>query len=207
MPEVAGRDFFATGAKVLARRLLGCTLVRVLPSGERLAGRIVETEAYLGVLDRGSHTFGNRRTLRNESMYGQPGTAYVYFTYGMHHCVNIVAGKPEEPVAVLLRALEPLEGLDQMAANRNRTKPRELCSGPGKLCQALAIDRSLDRTPIAVGHPLSIEVVRRARSETVASGPRIGLSCGGEWAAAPLRFWLPSSRCVSGEGYLRRGLE
>jgi len=197
MPEPAGIDFFATGAGPLARRLLGCTLVRVLHGGQRLAGRIVETEAYVGVKDQGCHSFGCRRTPRNESMYAAAGTAYVYFTYGMHHCMNIVAGRVDEPVAVLIRALEPLEGLDRMMEIRNRTKPRDLCSGPGKLCQALAIDRGLDRSPMFAPGPMFIEIGRRRRSEAVAKGPRIGLSCGGQWGAAPLRFWLPSSTCVS----------
>ena len=104
------RSFLAVDPEKLARRLLGQRLVRTLGDGTRLAGIIVETEAYLGVRDRAAHSFGGRRTPRNESMFARPGTAYVYFTYGMHHCVNVVCGRRDEPVAVLIRALEPVEG-------------------------------------------------------------------------------------------------
>ena len=108
------RRFFVTDPVSLARKLLGCVLVRQLESGERLAGMIVEPEAYLGIIDRASHTFGSRRTPRNESMWSKAGTAYVYFTYGMHHCMNIAAGRKGDPVAVLIRALEPIPGLATM---------------------------------------------------------------------------------------------
>lgn len=113
------RSFFATRPDLLAPALLGQRLVRILPDGSRLAGLIVETEAYLGVEDRAAHSFGGRRTDRVRSMYMQPGTAYVYFTYGMHFCFNVVCGQVDEPVAVLIRALEPVEGLDLMRANRS----------------------------------------------------------------------------------------
>ena len=102
------RRFYAQDPVTLARALLGQLLVRVTDGGARLAGRIVETEAYLGVPDRAAHTFGGRRTPRNESMWGPAGHAYVYFIYGLHHCMNVVADEPGEPTAVLLRALEPL---------------------------------------------------------------------------------------------------
>src|SRR5262249_30706689 len=108
------REDYARPAEELARALLGTTLVRVLDDGTRLAGRIVETEAYLGVEDRAAHSFGGRRTPRNEPMYGKPGMSYIYFTYGMHHCFNIVCGEVDEPVAVLLRGIEPTEGLEVM---------------------------------------------------------------------------------------------
>src|SRR5262245_46221232 len=108
------REAFAGSAISLARRLLGAVLVRVLDDGEVLAGRIVETEAYLGVRDAASHAYKGRRTERNEAMYARPGTAYVYFTYGMHYCMNVVCGKEDVPAAVLLRALEPLAGLERM---------------------------------------------------------------------------------------------
>ena len=147
-----GREFYVTDAATLAKRLIGCALVRRLSNGTRLSGRIVETEAYLGVQDRASHAFGGRRTPRNEMMYAQAGTAYVYFTYGMHFCMNVVCGVVDEPSAVLLRALEPSEGLEAMRAARatvRNPRPRDidLCSGPGKLCQALGIGRAQNGLP------------------------------------------------------------
>lgn len=206
----APRSFFATDARTLARKLLGCTLVRILPEGERLAGRIVETEAYLGVTDRGSHTFGGRRTARNESMWGVGGTAYVYFTYGMHYCVNVVAGRAGVPEAVLIRALEPLEGLELMRRKRSgpgRASPvrdADLCSGPARLCQALSIDRALDGLDLTgenrpgVG---SLHVERRAgrgfSDNQIAAGPRIGLGGDGEWTRVALRFGVAGSPWMS----------
>ena len=126
-----GRDPVTT-----ARRLLGQRLVRVI-DGQRIAGLIVEVEAYLGEKDRAAHTYGGRRTDRNASMYLAGGHIYVYFVYGMHHCANVVCGREDEGVAVLLRGLEPTEGLESMYARRTRARtPRDLCSGPAKLSQA-----------------------------------------------------------------------
>lgn len=205
------RRFFTTDAVSLAHNLLGCVLVRVLDGGERLAGRIVETEAYLGVGDRGSHTFGGRRTARNESMWLVGGTAYVYFTYGMHYCMNVVAGRAEDPVAVLIRAIEPLEGVDLMRAHREGDRPRkrrladrDLCSGPARLCQALAIDRGLDGLDmVGVGRSGvgSVFVERRNRrrfsDNQIAVGPRVGLGGDGDWTRAPLRFAVGGSPWMS----------
>ena len=128
------------------------------------------------------------------------GTAYVYFTYGMHYCLNVVAGLPDDPVAVLLRALEPVEGLSDMHANRPRARrDRDLCSGPAKLCQALAIDRALDGADLPRSHDLWIE---RARTHTlpiraVARTPRIGVAYAGIWAHRLLRFYLSDNAVVS----------
>ncbi|MCZ6734515.1 MAG: DNA-3-methyladenine glycosylase, partial [Planctomycetota bacterium] len=119
----------------VARRLLGQRLVRII-DGHRLAGTIVEVEAYLGARDQAAHTYRGRRTARNESMYLAGGHAYVYLTYGMHHCLNVVCGQSGNGVAVLLRALEPTQGIDQMFANRRiANHERDLCSGPAKLTQ------------------------------------------------------------------------
>ncbi|MBK7405029.1 MAG: DNA-3-methyladenine glycosylase [Phycisphaerales bacterium] len=206
MPPIA-RRFYATDPQTLARALLGRTLVRLLDDGSRLAGLIVETEAYLGIPDRAAHTFGGRRTPRVESMWGRPGTVYVYFTYGMHFCVNIVAGRPGEPVAVLLRAIEPTEGVETMRRLRTASgrqgvsiPDHQLCAGPARLCQALAIDRSLDGYDMA-GSDARLFVDRRKPTplsdEQIASGPRIGIRSAGEWAAKPLRFAVRGSRFMS----------
>lgn len=208
MPKPRGtplaRRFYSTGPESLAVSLLGKLLVRVLSDGERLSGIIVETEAYVGVIDRASHAFGGRRTPRNESMYARPGTAYVYFTYGMHHCVNVVCGRAGDPLAVLIRALEPVEGLERMRTLRGsstrpgrRHKDTDLCSGPGKLCQALAIDRDLDGTDLAAADTLFIERGPRGMPRDTACTPRIGLGQAGEWASKRLRWLVESNPHVS----------
>jgi len=195
------RDRYKLDPRTLARRLIGQRLVRALPSGERLSGIIVETEAYLGAKDSTAHSYGGRRTPRNESMYAAPGVAYVYFTYGMHHCVNVVCGREGEPVAVLLRALAPEEGLERMRRSRRRAgapetlRDTELCAGPARLCQALGIDRSLDGADLVQGEALWIEGLRTrafpaARLRRTA---RIGVGSGDEWSDAPLRWVLADS--------------
>jgi DNA-3-methyladenine glycosylase len=193
----------------VARRLLGQRLVRILrkPAATRLAGVIVEVEAYLGPQDRAAHTYGGRRTRRNESMYLPAGHAYVYFTYGMHYCLNVVCGPVDVGTAVLIRSLEPTEGLEAMFARRPRARrPADLCSGPAKLTQAMAIDRSLDGIDLRSDPSLFIERLRRGRlpESRVLAGPRIGVSYAGQWASKPLRFSIRGNRHVSGP---RRGQE
>jgi DNA-3-methyladenine glycosylase len=190
---------FSVDPVTLARRLLGQRLVRIV-DGQRLAGVIVEVEAYLGEADRAAHSFGGRRTARNASMYLEGGHTYVYFTYGMHHCLNIVCGRVDEGVAVLVRALEPSEGLESMFRRRPRARSvRELCSGPARLAQALAIDRGLDGVDLRTCRELWIERVRaRALPErSIETGPRIGVAYAGPWAVAPLRFRVKGSQYVS----------
>ena len=140
------RSFFDRSAEEVAPDLLGRYLVREL-DGERLLLRLVETEAYLGVEDRASHAWNGRRTPRVESLYGSPGTCYVYLIYGLHHCMNVVASGPRKGGAVLLRAAEALEGASTMERLRRlRRAPRggDLAGGPGKLCQAVDVDRAFD---------------------------------------------------------------
>jgi DNA-3-methyladenine glycosylase len=216
MPRRATRRFFSRDAETLALDLLGTTLVRTLDTGQILRAAIVETEAYVGIHDRASHASNGRRTPRNQSMYARPGTLYVYFTYGMHHCANIVCGSLNEPVAVLLRAAEPLEGLDTMRELRqpaqrralsgdfmkaaSRTLPdTEVCRGPGNLCKAFAIDRALDGSDLVAGGPLSVEIPSSLpiHPDRVSRGPRIGIGYAEDWVAAPLRFWISDSAAVS----------
>lgn len=170
------RKFFQQPTSELAQALLGKRLVRVW-RGRRLSGLIVETEAYLGVKDRAAHTFGGRDTERVKSMYLPGGHAYVYFIYGMHYCLNVVAGKKGVPEAVLIRALEP------------DATVQERCDGPGRLCKALRIDKALDGSDLR-GEILFIEQpsVRRDKEE-IGSGPRIGVDYAGDAAAWPLRFF------------------
>lgn len=127
-------SFYTRDSKTVALDLLGKILVREY-QGKRLSGKIVETEAYLGVKDLASHARGGRKTSRNEAMYLEGGYVYVYVIYGMHFCMNVVTGERDDPQAVLIRALEPLENTDQMKINPDLEKELSLTSGPGKLCQ------------------------------------------------------------------------
>jgi len=200
-PRLA-RRFYERETLQVAKALLGQRLVRVLEDGTRLAGLIVETEAYLGIEDKAAHTYGGRRTKRVQTMWGQAGHAYVYFTSGMHHCVNVVPRRQGVPEAVLIRAIEPTQGLDAMrqlrtARRRQASKPKkmadtDLCSGPAKLCQALAIDRNLDGQDLTYSQQIWIERARgRALpSRIIGVSPRIGVDYAEEWADEPLRFYV-----------------
>lgn len=183
-----------------ARRLLGQRLVHIV-NGQRLAGMIVEVEAYLGAQDKAAHTYNGRRTARNKSMYLSGGHLYVYFTYGLHHCLNIVCGKPDEGVAVLIRAVAPTEGIEMMFSHRKKAKKeKDLCSGPAKLAEALAIDLCHDGTNLRTDTSLFLEQLRkRSLSDTkITRTPRIGVGYSEEWAIRPLRF------CLRGNAYLSR---
>ncbi len=188
MSRRLSRAFYRRDPVTVARALLGQRLVRFL-KGQRLAGIIVETEAYLGVADAAAHTFRGRRTRRNESMWCDGGTCYVYFTYGMHHCMNVVCGRRGDPVAVLLRAIVPTEGV--RVIKRHRHGRADLCGGPAKLCEALRVDRRLDGIDLVSSDVLfveSCEVLGR-----VLSTPRIGVDYAGWWARRKLRFVLETS--------------
>jgi DNA-3-methyladenine glycosylase len=203
MSERLRREFYLVDAATLAQRLIGQRLVRLLEDGSRLAGIIVETEAYLGVRDKAAHTFGGRRTARNESMYAIGGTAYVYFTYGMHFCMNVVAGAAGDPVAVLLRALEPVEGIDAIRALRTHRprktplKDRDLCSGPGRLCEALAVGRDLNGEDLTTSPRMWIEAGETYSPRQLVKTTRIGISGAEEWVDRPLRWYVRGNVHVS----------
>jgi DNA-3-methyladenine glycosylase len=189
--------FYARPAELVARNLLGCRLVTVI-DGYRTSGRIVETEAYVGPHDPASHAADRiGRTPRNESMYGPPGIAYVYRSYGIHWCLNAVTDATGFPAAVLIRALEPCDGIPVMRARRLRRgralTDRQLCSGPGRLTEALGITGALDGHPLD-RTPLWVEDGEQLAAEDVACGPRIGITHAAEW---PLRFCARSSRWLS----------
>ncbi|MBK7349645.1 MAG: DNA-3-methyladenine glycosylase [Gemmatimonadetes bacterium] len=184
-------SFFRRDASVVARELLGAVLV-VGAGGRRASGRIVEVEAYLGAEDPASHAYGFRRHRQNAALYGPPGTWYVYRSYGLHWCANLVTGPPGQGAAVLLRALEPLEGLALMRRRRGGVRERLLCAGPGRLCEALGITRTLDG---ARRHPTTAVVLRgEAPGAEVVASPRIGISRARDW---PLRFTVPGSPWLS----------
>lgn len=185
-------DFFRRPAEIVAADLLGAVIVSTI-DGEITEARIVETEAYLGYDDPASHGYLHRRNARNGALFGPPGTWYVYLSYGMHWCANLVCQEPGQASAVLLRALEPLAGLEVMRRRRGMLPDRELCSGPGKLCQALGITRELD------GRKMHRGVVRVFGAEeqegpSVLVTPRIGITKAADW---PLRFVLANSPWAS----------
>jgi len=181
----------------VARRLVGATLTRVIPAGERdagavLRGRIVETEAYLPIVDPACHGYRGP-TPRTASLFGRPGFAYVYLIYGMYHCLNATTEPPGIGAAVLIRAMEPLEGIEAMRRRRGQSTPIEaLACGPGNLCRALSIDLRCDCADLRSGS-LTIEPAVDSPVEVAASS-RIGLSSAQSW---PLRFFDPKSPSVS----------
>ena len=193
------RSFFRRDPVLVARELLGHRLVSGV-GDTRTAGIIVETEAYLGLPDKAAHTYGGRRTRRNEMMWGAAGRAYVYFVYGMHHCLNVVAGETGDPVAVLIRALEPDTGIDTMFARRPRAlRATDLCSGPAKLCLALGIDLGLDGEDLTSSDLLSIESPGRRppRAAPIVATSRVGIAYAEEWQHEPLRFFVAGNPHVS----------
>jgi DNA-3-methyladenine glycosylase len=184
--------FFRRPAEIVAPDLLGMVVASSV-GGEVTEGRVVETEAYLGYDDPASHGYLHRRNARNGALFGPPGSWYVYLSYGMHWCANLVCQRTGLASAVLLRALEPLTGVDIMRRRRGAVPDRELCSGPGKLCQALGISRELDGGKMS----LSMVVVRppdRSEERHVVKTPRIGITKAADW---PLRFHMAGSPWVS----------
>ena len=193
------RDFYTRADTLrVARELLGKRLVVPSGTGARVSGRVVEVEAYLGVEDRAAHSYGGRRTRRTETMYAAGGTAYVFFVYGMHHQFNVVTGPEGQPHALLVRAVEPLEGIELMRERRPVSKERELTNGPGKLCRALGIDLTFDGEDLSKGGRVWLEETGQTyRPEQVAAGPRIGVAYAAEDALKPWRFWVKDNEYVS----------
>lgn len=180
------RSFYNRDTVLVARELLGMHLIRVR-NGRRRVGRVVETEAYRGALgDRACHSFRGK-TPRCAVMFGPPGYAYVYFIYGMHHCLNVVTEPEGTDSAVLIRAVEPVENLDGKTC------------GPGLICRSFDIDRSLNGEDLC-GDVLYFEEPRGRRRIEIASSPRIGVDYAGEWARKPWRFYDGASDCVSRKG-------
>jgi DNA-3-methyladenine glycosylase len=197
MKEKLPREFYTRDDTLkVARDLLGKILVVPTETGERVSGMIVETEAYLGAIDKAAHSYGNRRTPRTEMMFAEGGTVYIFFIYGMYFQFNIVAGAVDSPHAVLIRAVEPTESVEIMRERRGRMKDANLTSGPGKLCIAFGIDKSFN------GENLLDERVWLEDGETfadarIASGKRVGINYAQEFAEKPWRFWLKDNLFVS----------
>lgn len=198
------RDFYLRPTLTVARDLLGCRLVRLEENGGRLSGWISETEAYIGTEDLACHG-RHGRTERNEPMWGQPGTSYVYFTYGMHWLLNAVTEEEGFPAAVLLRAVVPFQGLEAIERRRGQQPRRSWTDGPAKLCQAFNIDGSQDGLDLCQpGASLQIHRGLRVPDKVVTHGPRVGLNNVPEpWRSKPWRFLVDEEtiiRISKGEG-------
>jgi len=185
------RSFYSRYTPDVARELLGSVLVRVI-GGQELRSRVVEVEAYRGADDPASHAYRGV-TKRTSVMFGEPGHAYVYFTFGFHHCLNLTTETEGEPGAVLIRAVEPLKGIDEMKKRRGVEQLTNLTSGPGKLAKALGIDLSLNGEDVVRSRELF--VLRGRLDGNVAVSTRIGISAGQE---KPWRFYAEGNPFVSG---------
>ena len=191
MTEPLPRSFFARDALEVAPALLGKTLRH----GET-AGVIVETEAYIGPGDRACHAFGGKRTPRTEPLFGEAGHAYVYLIYGMYCCLNVVTGLAEQPQCVLIRALRPALGLEEMARRRGGKPERELCRGPGKLCMALDISRELNMRDMTAGDFVLLPG-EPVPEDGIVRSKRIGIDYAGEARDYLWRFTVRGDPYVS----------
>jgi len=197
MPVKLDRDFFTrTDTLRVARDLLGKLLVVPTADGRRVSGTIVETEAYLGEIDKAAHSYGGRRTARNEITYAEGGHVYVFFVYGMYYQLNLVTGSADHPHVVLIRAVEPVEGIEIMRERRGAMKDKNLTSGPGKLCIAFGITRELNGEDL-MRDRIWVEDHRDLKKSEIASGPRVGIDYAEEFIDMPWRFWLAENIYVS----------
>ncbi|WP_371377614.1 DNA-3-methyladenine glycosylase [Sporomusa aerivorans] len=200
--KIVDREFYNRDSLAVAQELLGKVLVHEI-NGHKLAVKIVEAEAYMGVTDKAAHSYGGKRTPRVEVMYGGPGFAYVFLVYGMYYCFNIVTREAGNPQAVLLRAVEPAGGFELIAQNRfnkaynelTKSQIKNLTNGPGKLCKALAIDKSLngadlcgDRLYVAEGDKEEFNII---------AAKRVGIDYAEEAKDYPWRFYIEDNPCVS----------
>ena len=202
MPKLT-REFYNRDTLDVARDLLGKYLVRRL-DGMVLCGRIVETEAYVGRIDKACHAYGYKRTRRTETLFAQPGTAYLYLIYGMYHCLNFVTEPEGEPAAVLIRAAEPLAGTNTIRRLRFGDKPltayrqKNFLNGPGKLCKGISLTREQNGLDLVTGEELFVcdspedlgLPAPPPHKERMRCGPRIGVDYAGEAKDYPWRFWL-----------------
>lgn len=225
------RNFFCRDTETVAREMLGLHLVHRV-HGKIISGMIVETEAYVGAHDKACHGYNNRKTARTEILFSSGGSVYVFLIYGMHHCFNVVTGEKDEPTAVLVRALQPVSGIDQMirarmkkphqklishATDRDKNKIsqplpmrmkqpaqplpmsqlKNLTNGPGKLCQALMIDRSFTGKSIVSPDLYIEEGSHKVKKSEIVVSERIGIDYAEECAGWPLRFHLKGNPFVS----------
>ncbi len=188
------REFFCRDPVLVARDLLGKLLVRDY-DGRRLSGIIVETEAYLGIYDKASRGYGGRMTNSMRPLYEDCGLLYVYPVH-MYLMLNVTAAPPKEPTAVLIRALEPLEGIDTMTENREIKNIKKLCSGPGRLTKALRITKEFNGLS-AVNELIHFEDYTKVKESEIVATKRVGVDYAGRHADLPLRFYIKGSKFIS----------
>lgn len=200
--KILDREFYNRDSLVVAKELLGKVLVHEV-NGKRISAKIVEAEAYMGVIDKAAHSYGGKRTPRVEVMYGGPGVSYVFMIYGMYYCFNIVTREEGVPQAILIRAGEPVEGLELMAENRykkefsqlSKSQITGLTNGPGKLCRALLIDKSLNGVDLCENKLYVAEGLKESFS--IVSAKRVGVDYSEEAKDYPWRFYVEGNRYVS----------
>jgi len=199
------REFYTRDDTLqIARDLLGKILVIPDDAGGRISGKIVETEAYLGAIDKAAHSYGNRRTPRTETMFALGGTVYIFFIYGMYFQFNVVVGENDTPHAILIRAVEPVENIEIMRQRRrlksknpvSAVPDKNLTSGPGKLCIALGIDKSFNNESL-LGDKVWVEEAKNLAEKEIACGKRVGIDYAEEFAEKPWRFWIKDNPFVS----------
>lgn len=194
------RDFYLQNAPALAENLLGRLLVHKTKAGVT-AGMIVEAEAYAGPEDKGAHSYGGRRSDRTEVMFGLGGHAYIYFIYGMYHCFNVVAGPEGKPEAVLIRALEPVQGVDLMGQRRGISLGKALCNGPGKLCAAMGLTKENYGQDLCDAgteeEGLYIEDYQTIEKSHIYVSPRINIDYAEEYRDVLWRFYIKDNPYVS----------
>lgn len=188
-------SFFTRSTKVVAQELLGKVLIHKM-NNQTLSGRIVETEAYLGVKDKACHTFAGRKTPRTEAMYLPGGHAYVYLIYGKYYCLNVVTRTEAHPEAVLIRAVEPIDGLSLMHKNRKVQKAKDLTNGPGKLCQAMQITKQQNGMLFNQANLFLLED-QKIPKKSIVECPRIGVDYAEEAKNWPLRYYIKNNIFVS----------
>ncbi|MGF7186650.1 DNA-3-methyladenine glycosylase [Desulfitispora alkaliphila] len=191
-------DFYKQDALTVAKALLGKVLVRNL-NGVEISGKIVETEAYIGPEDKGCHAYQSKRTKRTEAMFNNGGHAYVYLIYGMYYCFNVVTNVLEKPEAVLVRAVEPVAGIDIIKENRKikSNKLENLTNGPGKLCKAMKIDKNFNNYNLIKGEDLFIRNYGSNQNLDIVTAKRINIDYAEEYKDKPWRFYLKKNSYVS----------
>lgn len=200
--KILSREFYNRDSLVVAKELLGKVLVHEI-DGQKISAKIVEAEAYMGIGDKAAHSYGGKRTKRIEVMYGGPGFSYIFFIYGMYHCFNIVTREKGNPQAVLIRAVEPTGGVDLMAQSRYKksysllteSQIKGLTNGPGKLCKAFSIDKSLNGEDLC-GSKLYVEVGENEKFNIV-STKRVGIDYAEEAKDYTWRFYIKDNKYVS----------
>jgi len=200
-----GRDFFARDTLIVAKELLGKVIVREI-DGVRLSGKIVETEGYIGAIDKASHAYGGKKTPRVEPLYGEPGISYVFSIYGMYECFNVISKEKGSPEGILIRAVEPIDGLEKIAQNRFRKsydtltakEMKNLTNGPSKLCIALDINKKVHNfMDLVISKELYIEDGDIINSSDIVETTRVGIDYAEEAGDFPWRFYVKNNIYVS----------